>query len=75
MLAKCGLQNDIKDDKGVVHRFMSSYEALEANSNSVLSLSNGLCAKVDKEKDLGIYLHKTLMVYSTCAKCSLIPWL
>lgn len=35
------LQNNIKDDKGVVHRFMSSYEPPEAYSVSVLSLTNG----------------------------------
>lgn len=41
---------------------MSSYEPPKACSVSVLSLTNGSQAMVDKEKELGIYLHKNLMV-------------
>lgn len=52
---------------------MSSYEAPEACSVSVLRLTNGSRATVDKEKELGIYLHKNLMVWSKCAKCSFFP--
>lgn len=47
----------------------------EACAVSVFSLTNDSFAKPDREKDTGIYLHKNLMVYSTCAKCSLIPWM
>ena len=74
-MVKCKLPNNIKDDKGAVHGFMSSYEPPEACAESVFSLTNDSFAKPDREKDMGIYLHKNLMVYSTCAKCSLIPWM
>lgn len=40
VLVKCKLQNNIKDNKEVVHRFMSSYELPEAYSVHVLSLTN-----------------------------------
>lgn len=40
-LVKFQLQNNIKDDKGVVLRFMSSYETPEAYTVFVLSLTNG----------------------------------
>lgn len=40
-LVKHQPQNNIKDDKGVVHRFMSLYETPEANSVFVLRLTNG----------------------------------